>query len=138
MKKLLLLLLISIISCGPYDNKYQTFISSGTGLQGVSYQRNLQGMREGCLFMACCCIGGLGNDNQMLMARNWAVNNNYIRGSDTYVNINSIDLAKKISQHFGTTFHSNFSVKKGCGHFWVVDSNGKEVFNSAGLHYSGC
>ena len=138
MKKLLILLLVSIALCGSYDNKHQTFVSSGTGLKGVSYQRNLKGMRQGCLFMACCCIGGLGSDSQMLKARSWAVKNGYIRDSDTYVNIGSIDLAKKISKHFGTTFHSNFAVKKGCHHFWVVDSNGKEVFNSAGLKYSGC
>ena len=138
MKKVLILLLISIIYCGPYDNSHQTFISSGTGLQGVDFQWNLAGMKSGCLFMACCCIGGLGSSNEMLIARSWAVNNGYIRDSDTYVNMGSIDLARKISQHFGTVFQSSFSIKKGCGHFWVVDSSGKEVFNAARLGYSGC
>jgi hypothetical protein len=121
-----------------YNNKNQKFVRTGTGLQNVSYQRNLQGMREGCLFMTACVIGGLGNDNQIMMARSWSVKNGYIRDSDTYVNMGTNDLAKKISQHFGTVYQSSFSAKKGCGHFWTVDSKGREVFNSAGLGYSGC
>ena len=32
-----------------YNNKNQKFVRTGTGLQNISYQRNLKGMREGCL-----------------------------------------------------------------------------------------
>jgi len=126
------------ISNGSGPNKYQNFVSYGTGLEGVSYQRNLPGMREGCYFMAICVIGGLGNDSQILMARSWAVKNGFIRDSDTYVYYGWQTLASKISQQFGTYLHSDLSPKKGCNHYWVVDSSGREVFNSAGLGYSGC
>ena len=41
-----------------------------------------------------------------MMARSWSVKNGYIRDSDTYVNMDSKDLAKKISQHFGNVYQS--------------------------------
>ena len=137
MEKILILLLISLIYCGPYDNSRQTFVKSGTGLKGVSYQWQLEGMREGCLFMAICCIGGLGSDADMQLARQWAISKGYIR-EDTYVNMGSMDLAAKISSHFNSIYHSDFNIAKGCGHFWAIDSNGVEVFNAAGLGYTGC
>ena len=56
MKYILALVLICLVSCA------QNFVKTGTGLSGVSYQWNLKGMRSGCLFMAACCIGGLGTD----------------------------------------------------------------------------
>ena len=62
----------------------------------------------------------------------------YIRDSDTYCNVGWQTLAKYISSQYGTTFHSNWSLKQGCGHYWVVNQNGKEVFNAAGLGYTGC
>ena len=94
-------------------------------------------MAEGCLFMGCCVIGGLGNDDQIQSAYTWALGKGYI-DSDTYVNMNSLSLAKLISEHFGTIFHSGWNIDDvGCGHFWVVDENGKEVFNASGLGYKG-
>ena len=132
MKYILSFLLLTIVCCG------QTFINSGTGLKGVSYQYNLVGMKSGCYFMAACCIGGLGSDSEMLSARAWAVKKNYIRDSDTYCNVGWQALAKYISSQYGTTFHTGWSLKQGCGHYWVVNQNGKEVFNAAGLGYTGC
>ena len=132
MKYILALVLLCLVSCK------QTFVKSGTGLAGVSHQWKLKGMKSGCLFMAACCIGGLGTDAEMLSARAWAVKKGYIRDSDTYVNMSAQTLAQKIASNYGTTYHRNWSAKKGCGHFWVVDQNGKEVFNAAGLGYSGC
>jgi hypothetical protein len=132
MKYLLSLFLLALVSCA------QNFVRTGTGLSGVSYQWKLAGMKSGCLFMAACCIGGLGTDAQMLSARAWAVKKGYIRDSDTYCNINSLTLAQYISKNYGTPFHSTWKTKQGCGHFWVVDANGKEVFNAAGLGYTGC
>ena len=105
-----------------YNNKNQKFVRWGTGLQSVSFQKNLKGMKEGCLFMTACVIGDLGNDNKIMMARSWSVKNGYIRDSDTYVNMAANDLAKKISKHFGTVYQSSFTSKKGSGHFWTVDS----------------
>ena len=113
----------------------QQFIKSGTGLKGVSYQMNLPGMREGCLFMAACVIGGLGTDEQILFARKLAVKNGYIRDSDTYVNMSAKVLAKRISEYFNTYYHANWDFGRGRNHFWVIDEYGREVFNSAGLGY---
>ena len=132
MKYILALFLLALVSCT------QNFVSTGTGLSGVSYQWKLAGMKSGCLFMAACCIGGLGTDAEMLSARAWAVKKGYIRDSDTYCNVNSQTLAQYISKNYGTPYHSNWKAKQGCGHFWVVDGNGKEVFNAAGLGYTGC
>ena len=132
MKYILALFLLALVSC------VQNFVSTGTGLAGVSYQWNLAGMKEGCLFMAACVIGGLGTDAQILSARAWAVNKGYIRNSDTYCNVGSQALAQYISANYGTPYHSGWSAKQGCGHFWVVDQNGREVFNAAGLGYTGC
>ena len=120
------------------DTKTQTFVSTGTGLKGVSYQRDLPGMREGCYFIGSCVIGGLGSDASIMAARSWAVNKGYIRDSDTYCNVDWSTLSQYIANNFGTTRHSNWRLQKGCNHYWVVDQNGKEVFNSAGLGYSGC
>ena len=116
----------------------QKFVKTGTGLAGVSYQWLLKGMQYGCYFMGACCIGGLGTDAQMLSARAWAVNKGYIRDSDTYCNVGWSQLAQYISKNYGTTFHSGWSLKQGCNHYWVVDQNGKEVFNASGLGKTGC
>ena len=132
MKYVLSLFLLALVSCA------QNFVRTGTGLSGVNYQWKLAGMKSGCYFMAACCIGGLGTDAQMLSARAWAVKKGYIRDSDTYCNVGWSALAKYISSNYSTPFHNGWSLKEGCGHFWVVDGNGKEVFNAAGLGYTGC
>ena len=125
-------------STTPINNVYQKFITTGTGLEGVSYQKYLPGMGQGCYFIGSCVIGGLGSDSQIMLARKWAVNNGYIRDSDTYTYPNFSELARKVSEYFGTALHSNWKLKEGCNHFWVINESGKEVFNSAGLGYSGC
>ena len=53
MKYILALFLLAVVSCA------QNFVSTGTVLSGVSYHWNLAGVKEGCLFMAVCVIGGL-------------------------------------------------------------------------------
>ena len=132
MKFILYLALLALALCG------QTFVSTGTGLAGVSYQWKLAGMKSGCYFMAACCIGGLGTDAEMLAARAWAVKKGYIRDSDTYCNVGWSQLAKYIAQNYGKSYHNGWSLKQGCGHYWVVNGSGKEVFNAAGLGYTGC
>ena len=87
--------------------------------------------------MACCVIGGLGNDEQIQDAYQWALSKGYIE-PDTYVNMGSLSLAKLISEHYGTIYHSGWGIgDANCNHFWVVDENGKEVFNASGLGYKG-
>ena len=131
---------VSYIDSGIEDEKpkiygKQVFVNWGTGLKDVSYQMKLPGMREGCLFMSACVIGGLGNDQQILHARKWAVKNGYIRDSDTYVNMSAKVLAERISKYYGTYYHYNWNFGEGRNHFWVIDEKGREVFNSAGLGY---
>ena len=116
----------------------QILTRSGTGIKGITEQWKVPHMREGCLFMAACAIGGLYNDNQIQKAYQWASSKGYIRASDTYVNMDSKELARLISKQFRTKFNSSWSIKKGCGHFWAVDGNGREVFNASGLGYTGC
>lgn len=115
----------------------QVFVNSGTGVQGITPQYLIPNMAQGCFFMGCCVIGGLGNDQQIQSAYNWALGEGYIN-SNTYVNIDSLTLAKLISQHYGTIYHSGWKLNDiGCGHYWVVNENGKEVFNASGLGYKG-
>ena len=138
--KFLLLLTLGFISILGING--QTFVSYGTGVAGIPYQSQmLPTMKYGCLVLACCVKGGLGSRNQVINARNWALSQGYIR-SDNYVLIDSNTLAQRISQKYGTTYHSDLIIKKcvyggGSTHFYLVNSNGKEVFNSAGLGWHG-
>ena len=103
--KTLTLILLTFIS---FIFAKQIFVKTGTGLKGVSLQWKLPGMKEGCLFMAACAIGGLGSDKEMLSARKWAVSKGYIRGSDTYVNMSGMELARRIAQNYKTQFEDLF------------------------------
>ena len=115
MKYILALFLLAVVSYA------QKFVGTGTGLSRVSYHLNLAGIKEGCLFMAACVIGGLRTNAEMLSTRTWAVNKGYIRNSDTYFNVGSQALAQYISANYGTRFHNGWSAKQGCGHYWVVE-----------------
>ena len=121
-----------ISNCG-----VQNWVSSGTGLSEVSTQMAL-GLTWGCYFMAACVKGGLGNDACILDAKRWAASQGYIRDSDTLLNVDGSTLALYISQHYGTTYHNNWSIVEGCGHYWVNNEYGQEIFNSANLGWSGC
>ena len=122
----------------PINTKGQKFVSTGTGVEGITYQYKVDNMAEGCFFMGCCVIGGLGNDAQIQLAYHWALNNGYINSKAWVTGCDGITLAKKISQHFGTTFHSGWALRDvNCNHYWVVDNNNREVFNAAGLYYKG-
>lgn len=133
---------LMIKGCSSYavaysDNEGQVFVNYGTGVRDISCQTKLPNMAEGCFFMACCVIGGLGNDKQIQLAYKWALSNGYIR-ADTFVNMDGIELAKLISKKFGTNFHSGWRVTGiGCNHYWAVDNNGKEVFNAYQLYFKG-
>ena len=122
----------------PINTNTQKFVSTGTGVEGITPQYLVPNMAEGCYFMGCCVIGGLGNDAQIQAAYRWALNLGYINSRAWVVGCGGIDLAQKISAHFGTTFHKGWSLQDvNCNHYWVVDNNYKEVFNAAGLYYKG-
>ena len=115
----------------------QTFVSTGTGVKGITPQYLVPNMKDGCFFMGCCVIGGLGSDAQIQDAYYWALNLGYINDKAWVTNIDGIALAKAISEHYGTTFHKGWSLEYGCNHYWVLDTNGKEVFNASGLYFIG-
>ena len=120
-------------------NSGQVFVNNGTGVKDISYHYNLTYMEEGCYFMACCVIGGLGNDKQILSAYSWAKDLGYINEKAFLINIDKASLSKKISEIFGTNYHFNWKIQdNNCFHHWVIDEKGKEVFNAAGLNYKDC
>ena len=86
---------------------------------------------EGCLFCAACFLGGLNNINEVDECFEWAVQNGKVRGKDCYVNINRVDLARQIAEKYGREY-KDYNIVKGNNHFYVVDTNGNEVYNSAG------
>ncbi len=134
--KTLTFILLTFIS---FTFAKQEFVKTGTGLKGNTLQWKLSWMKEGSLFMSACVIGGLGNVFEMFNARKWAISKGYIRANDTYVNMKGMELAKKIAQNYGTQFHENWDIKEGCNkHFWVIDNQKREVYNSNGLGYTGC
>ena len=120
----------------------QVFTNHGTGVKGISYQYDKKAygtlMKEGCYFMASCVIGGIGSDKGIKDAYNYALGKKYINSKAWVTGTSSDNLARKVASKFGTKYHSGWKLKKGCHHYWTVDNNGKEVFNAAGLHYTGC
>jgi hypothetical protein len=114
-----------------YKSGNQEFIKCGTGLKGVDYQWNVKGMQFACTFLCCCVIGGLGNMEQFIEAREWAIENNFIEDVTTHVKIDYLDLAFKISEKFHTVFHSNWTVAYVYFHTFVKNENGEEIFNAA-------
>ena len=115
----------------------QVFVDYGTGVRDITPQYLVPHMGEGCYFMGCCVIGGLGNDEQIQEAYRWALSLGYINDLAWVTAIDGLILAKRISEHFGTTFHKGWTLEYGCNHYWVLDLNKNEVFNAAGLYFKG-
>ena len=109
-----------------------SFVSYGTGIASIDYQKNIPNMRYGCCFMSACVKGGLCTTAQISAAYSWALSAGKIR-ADTYVLVGGEQLAKDISAHYGTTYHSDYYIRSNSRHFWLVNSSGTEIFNSAGL-----
>ena len=116
----------------------QVFVGYGTGVRDISFQSSLPHMAEGCFFMACCVIGGLGTDEQIESAYYWALELGYINEMAWVIGIDKFGLAQQVSQHFGTEYHQGWDLQDvNCNHYWVINENGKEVFNASGLNYKG-
>ena len=111
-------------------------VSSGTGIAGIDKQWNIPNMKYGCLFMAACVKGGLCTTAQITKAYNWALSEGKI-SSDTLLYVSGSVLAGQIAAKYGTTLHNDYYITGNNGdsstHYWLVDSSGKEIFNSAGL-----
>lgn len=78
-------------------------------------------------------MAGFSTIAQVDQAFPWAVQNRYVRESDAYLNTTSSNLKTQLARQFGTTVRAGTSVKQGKGHWYVVNSSNKEVYNSAGL-----
>ena len=88
--------------------------------------------KEGCCFCCCCYLGGLNTIQEVDDCFCWAIQkeNNYVRSSDSWVNIDKNRLANLIAKHYNRTRRSGtITTNRKRSHFWVED-NGKEVYNS--------
>lgn len=90
--------------------------------------------KSGCCFLCACYLGGLNNINEADDCWDWATDNNKVRASDSYVNIDKYKLATQIAERYGRNERSG-KIIKGNHHFYVIDNNGTEIFNSAGPGY---
>ena len=103
-----------------------------TGIAGIPFQSQMgPKYKSACNFLCACVLAGIHDTGSIEKARNWALQNGKIR-DDNYVNMSSTELGKQLASHFGTTFHSEWEIKRGTNHFYVTDHSGNEVFNSAG------
>ena len=109
-----------------------SFVSYGTGISTIDTQMKIPNMKSGCCFMSACVKGGLCTTAEISAAYNWALGAGKIE-ANTYVKVGKEQLAKDIAAHYGTTYHSEYQFKSSSRHFWLVNSSGKEIFNSAGL-----
>ena len=82
---------------------------------------------QGCCFCCDCYLAGLNGNIEE--AFDYAVNNGWVRGSDSYVNDHS-GLINGLKNKYGTSGRSGKRVKKG-NHFVVEDGNGNLLYNPA-------
>ena len=103
----------------------------------IKYQK-CSSLAKGSLFIACCVKGGLTSDAQFLKACKWALESNYIK-NEYHINISSNDFTKKVSKEFQTTYHDDWKIKESNrqGHYFVIDSRKKIIFDSAGFRNHG-
>ena len=107
-----------------------------TGIKGISSHEVLN-FKKGSLFMSICVMAGLTSDKQIKKAHEWALENKYIT-NDNKLNIPNNELIKKISAKFQTKAHNNYKIiEYKNGHFYVENSEGKEIFNSDGFGFRG-
>ena len=108
--------------------------SGPTGMPGIPKQTSFpeHGIRNwGCCFLCACVKGGLTTYQQCLDCFYWAKNSGKIR-NDCYVIVGRENLARDVSNKYGTPYHSDYCFQKGPKHFWLT-RNGVEIFNSEGI-----
>ena len=87
--------------------------------------------------MSICVMSGLTSDKQIKKVHEWALENKYIT-NDNKLNIPNNELTEKISANFQTKYHNDYKIiKSKNGHFYVENSEGKEIFNSGGIKFRG-
>lgn len=122
--------------CCARDCSGEWYINLGTQPNGFTcfYQKNSRHgavRNSGCCFLAACFLGGLNDLNECDSCFDWASNCGKVRKSDAYVNVDKYGLGREISQRYGRAY-KNYRIVKGNNHFYVVDGNNNEVFNSMG------
>ena len=90
--------------------------------------------KEGCCFLCACYLGGLNNIEEADDCFEWATQEGKVRAEDSYVKIDKYTLASQIATKYNRTKREG-NIVKGKNHFYVTDSNGNEIFNSAGPGY---
>ncbi len=89
--------------------------------------------KEGCCFLCCCYKGGLDNIDEADNCFTWALKKGLVR-DDSYVNINKDNFASKIAQMYNRKERSG-TIVKGNNHFYVIDGNRNEIYNSVRPNY---
>ena len=87
--------------------------------------------KSGCCFLCACYLGGLNNIDEANLIFEWATKTKKVQASDAYVLINKYTLANEIAQITGRSRRSG-KIVEGNNHFYVIDDQGNEIYNSAG------
>jgi hypothetical protein len=110
-----------------------TYSTENEMLQNTSSYNAVK--KEGCNFLCACYLGGLNNIDEADDCFEWASTTKYsgnltmVRRRDSYVNMNNKDLARAIAQRYDRQMRDG-KIVHGNNHFYVVDHNGIEIFNS--------
>ena len=83
--------------------------------------------RYGCCFCCDCYLAGLSAGHGIEGAFDYAVQNGWVRGSDSYV-LDHNRLINGLSQRYGTGRRGGNRVNIG-GHFVIKDGNGNTIYN---------
>ena len=119
-----------------YDGEWLIDLGGGSSFGGSSSkficfnQNNSQYnavRKEGCCFLCCCYLGGLNDILECDDCFQWALKNDYVE-SDSFVKGRD-RLINAIVNEFGRARRTG-EIVKGNGHFYIIDENGNEIFNS--------
>ena len=99
-----------------------------TGFPGISCDKDL-GLEKERFFIACCVIGGLTRDKQIINAYKWAKDNNLLINDEKPYK----EFAKKISAQFKTQYHDDWKIKEPAKGIFLVENSKEAIFNSAGF-----
>ena len=86
----------------------------------------------GDCFLYTCVKGGLTAKAHCEDCFKWGMSSGKLRSIDCYVSCNKEDLARELSQRYGTPYHGNYCFQAG-GHCFSLIQNGKEIYNPYGI-----
>ena len=121
--------------CCYKDNNGDIFFDELTQNNDISMLQKNAGYKavkkSGCCFLCACYLGGLNNIDEANLIFEWATKTKKVQASDAYVLINKYTLANEIAQITGRSRRSG-KIVEGNNHFYVIDDQGNEIYNSAG------